>query len=60
MLPPEIRAITSRLGLSPGDLLALAREVSEDRTLRSVADLTSVQRLQLLELLQFLAQPCAV
>ncbi len=48
---PQIQGLIDRLELSPSDVLALAREVAEDRALRSVDFLTFDQRRRFLGLL---------
>jgi hypothetical protein len=40
----EIRALATHLGFGPGELLRIAREVSEDANLPSIAHLTGRQR----------------
>ncbi len=60
MYSPEICRLVRRLRLSRGDMLWLAREVSEDRALPSVDCLSERQRGDLAEILRFLADPIDV
>lgn len=59
-IPSEVITLAHRLKLSGGDLLQLAREVSEDDTLRSIVFLNSAQMAQLASLMEFLAEPVVV
>lgn len=54
----DITWLVRALRLSEGDLLGLAREVAGDGALLSVEHLTRGQRVQLVQLLEFLAEPC--
>lgn len=57
MAHTRIQQYVDRLRLSQGDLLALAREVTEDATLRTIDNMTEVQTNNLIQLLAFLAEP---
>jgi hypothetical protein len=57
MATTRIEQYVDRLRLSPGDLLGLAREVTENAALRSIDNLTEIQTTNLLQLLAFLAEP---
>lgn len=50
-----IHRLKLRLGMSHGQLLALAREVAEDATVQGMHDLTEDQRDKLVYLMQHLA-----
>ncbi len=49
---PELKTIIQETGISVGEVLSIARQITEDDTLRSIDLLTKVERAELVAVIE--------